>query len=306
MGTRFVLAPSPYVPLALLPPPAAQQQADGGASTPRGLAAPPLAALHFACCQHPVALATASASLLAFIQSPISVSILDGASATGGAAPKSTAATQHQQPQPQQARFPPWKLLGLTPSHGATNNHHTADQGKADDGGAVAVESDSGRRRRVYRPRGGLDPGKSPGGAAASWEGFEITEERRSHRDHLRAIVAAYLLPNGFPESVAPQYAPYMAWRGVQYFFGELTYAWGRRVGVGGVGEAYEPSESPGGECVCGGGAMPPPVRVGMGMGRQGRTPPSLPVCNPPPNAPPPSGPGIRLLGSTCTVRVCG
>lgn len=28
------------------------------------------------------------------------------------------------------------------------------------------------------------------------------------------------LAPQGYPEAVAPQYASYMGWRGVQYFFG--------------------------------------------------------------------------------------
>jgi hypothetical protein len=41
-----------------------------------------------------------------------------------------------------------------------------------------------------------------------------------SHQNRLRGMFADYLLPQGFPESVAPQYATYMGWRAVQYFFG--------------------------------------------------------------------------------------
>lgn len=37
---------------------------------------------------------------------------------------------------------------------------------------------------------------------------------------HSPTFLRRYLLPEGFPDSVAPQYARYMGWRGVQYFFG--------------------------------------------------------------------------------------
>ncbi|KAG2430432.1 hypothetical protein HXX76_009956 [Chlamydomonas incerta] len=151
------------------------------------------------------------------------------------------------------ARFPPWKQLGIAPPKlpGASANRHVlAEQGTVDDSGGIVVESCPGRRRRVYMPRnhnGPLPPAPpaaaagaggaaaaGKGGAAATaaaaaaataaavaeWEGFEIVDERQTHEDHLRSLVHSYLLPNGFPDSVAPQYAPYMAWRGVQYFFG--------------------------------------------------------------------------------------
>ena len=36
----------------------------------------------------------------------------------------------------------------------------------------------------------------------------------------LGAVVKSMLLPHGYPASVAPQFAPYMLWRGSQYFFG--------------------------------------------------------------------------------------
>lgn len=36
----------------------------------------------------------------------------------------------------------------------------------------------------------------------------------------LKAVLANYLLPQGYPDSVGPQYANYMYWRAVQYFFG--------------------------------------------------------------------------------------
>jgi hypothetical protein len=45
-------------------------------------------------------------------------------------------------------------------------------------------------------------------------------DDPQTHQGRLAALVRSYLLPQGFPESVAPQYAGYMGWRGVQYFFG--------------------------------------------------------------------------------------
>lgn len=45
-------------------------------------------------------------------------------------------------------------------------------------------------------------------------------DDPQTHQGRLLALVRSYLLPQGFPDSVAPQYATYMAWRGVQYFFG--------------------------------------------------------------------------------------
>lgn len=45
-------------------------------------------------------------------------------------------------------------------------------------------------------------------------------DDPQTHQGRMLALVRSYLLPQGFPDSVAPQYATYMAWRGVQYFFG--------------------------------------------------------------------------------------
>ena len=49
---------------------------------------------------------------------------------------------------------------------------------------------------------------------------FDISDEIVSNQHKLRDVFADFLLPQGFPDSVAPQYAKYMGWRGVQYFFG--------------------------------------------------------------------------------------
>ncbi|KAG0594075.1 hypothetical protein M758_UG045500 [Ceratodon purpureus] len=45
----------------------------------------------------------------------------------------------------------------------------------------------------------------------------------KQHRDpvaELVTFVKSYIVPEGYPESVAPSYTPYMQWRAVQYFFG--------------------------------------------------------------------------------------
>jgi hypothetical protein len=45
-------------------------------------------------------------------------------------------------------------------------------------------------------------------------------DDPQTYQGRLLGLVRSYLLPQGFPDSVAPQYATYMGWRGVQYFFG--------------------------------------------------------------------------------------
>jgi len=60
--------------------------------------------------------------------------------------------------------------------------------------GNVCVEVSDGGLRRVYRPRG------------SAHDGFEIQEQGQTHQGRLRALVSSYILPSGFPDSVAPQY----------------------------------------------------------------------------------------------------
>ncbi|GMH40644.1 hypothetical protein BSKO_08548 [Bryopsis sp. KO-2023] len=50
--------------------------------------------------------------------------------------------------------------------------------------------------------------------------GFETEQEAESSVQKLKGFFSGYLLPQGYPDSVAPQYSLYMGWRGVQYFFG--------------------------------------------------------------------------------------
>lgn len=102
--------------------------------------------------------------------------------------------------------------------------------------GVVCVEVTKGRRR-VYRGRGDE--------AALGWEGFDMVDERVSQGNAARDFMSGYLLPQGFPDSVAPQYASYMGWRGCQYFFGGAMSVFTTRsllgaLGVGGrhAGEA--------------------------------------------------------------------
>ena len=45
-------------------------------------------------------------------------------------------------------------------------------------------------------------------------------QEHESSGLALRRLWASFLVPQGYPDSVSPQYTEYMAWRGVQYFFG--------------------------------------------------------------------------------------
>ena len=49
---------------------------------------------------------------------------------------------------------------------------------------------------------------------------FIVDEDAMTHKRRLDNVIADYLLPQGYPDSVAPQYQKYMMWRGIQYFFG--------------------------------------------------------------------------------------
>ena len=84
-----------------------------------------------------------------------------------------------------------------------------------EESGALCVEVSDGLRR-VYRPRG------------AATDGFQMEEERQTHGGRMRALVGSYILPQGFPESVAPEYSSYMFWRGVQVRCSGGRSGWGR------------------------------------------------------------------------------
>lgn len=48
---------------------------------------------------------------------------------------------------------------------------------------------------------------------------FAMQDHQPPHIAFAR-LCASFLIPQGYPESVSPQYREYMGWRGVQYFFG--------------------------------------------------------------------------------------
>lgn len=105
---------------------------------------------------------------------------------------------------------PPSSSLSSLSSTGST----TATN-RMDESGAICVELIQGGLRRVYRERDPVFP---------LLEGvlspFDCIVQEQTHGGRIKALVQSYLLPQGFPESVAPQYASYMFWRGVQYLFG--------------------------------------------------------------------------------------
>lgn len=82
------------------------------------------------------------------------------------------------------------------------------DEAKTGTPGIVCSEIVKGRKR-TYRVKNGEYS-----------KGFETEEEKESQGQKFKAFLSGYLLPQGFPESVAPQYFDYMRWRGVQYLFG--------------------------------------------------------------------------------------
>jgi hypothetical protein len=82
------------------------------------------------------------------------------------------------------------------------------DDGHSEEHGrVVCVETGRDGSKRIYRQQ-------------EDEHSFIIYEDEMTHKRRLDNAVADYLLPQGFPESVAPQYQKYMMWRGIQYFFG--------------------------------------------------------------------------------------
>ncbi|PSC70770.1 histidine-tRNA cytoplasmic isoform B [Micractinium conductrix] len=88
----------------------------------------------------------------------------------------------------------------------------------------VCTEYTKGKRR-VYRRRRAAAAAAAAGGAGdagvdAGSDSFSIVDDAVQHRQRLSDLAADYLLPQGYPDSVAPQYAPYMRARAWQYLFG--------------------------------------------------------------------------------------
>ncbi|KAI8464617.1 MAG: vitamin B6 photo-protection and homoeostasis-domain-containing protein [Monoraphidium minutum] len=71
-----------------------------------------------------------------------------------------------------------------------------------------------------------------------------MVEDEQTHQGRLKEIVRSYLLPQGFPDSVAPQYARYMGWRGVQYFFGGAMSVFTTKCLLGALGVGRHSGEA--------------------------------------------------------------
>ena len=72
----------------------------------------------------------------------------------------------------------------------------------------------------------------------ANRRGFRVVDDVTTSHHHIREVAADYLLPQGYPDSVAPQYARYMGWRGIQYFFGGAMSVFTTRSLLGALGVA--------------------------------------------------------------------
>ncbi|CAD7699950.1 unnamed protein product [Ostreobium quekettii] len=170
---------------------------------------------------------------------PLSLSLL-----FGSRAPVDGKVLQHEMPQwwnpwgghePPGTGIPGWRSRRGAPVHilpsdkrpskkkatkvgGVVHGRNTRGRGLESEGGrggegedVMCVEVTKGRRR-VYRRRGQVEGEAGPA--------FWAEEEEESRNQQMRNVFHSYLLPNGFPESVGPQYANYMMWRSVQYLFG--------------------------------------------------------------------------------------
>lgn len=97
-----------------------------------------------------------------------------------------------------------------------------------DEGEIVCIETARGHKR-IYRRLHRQGEG---------WDGFDVTDDRVSSLKHVQQLFQSYLLPQGYPDSVAPEYARYMAWRGCQYFFGGAISVFTTRSLLGALGVA--------------------------------------------------------------------
>lgn len=93
-------------------------------------------------------------------------------------------------------------FLSLSISSGTVTLNGDAHQGRV-----ICIETARDGSQRVYRE------GQNGGS-------FIVEEDAMTHKRRLNNVIADYLLPQGYPDSVAPQYQKYMMWRGIQYFFG--------------------------------------------------------------------------------------
>ncbi len=57
-----------------------------------------------------------------------------------------------------------------------------------------------------------------------AWEGFDMVEDPQTYPGRVRELARSYLLPQGFPGSVAPQYATYMVGTHLQSL--GVVYSW--------------------------------------------------------------------------------
>jgi hypothetical protein len=147
-----------------------------------------------------------------------------GGGSSGGGGAKAAAVAGQQQHQQQ---WGGWNLFGggkQEASAEAVAEAHPAAPGDAE---ILCFEYTKGKRR-LYRPAASSSSGdaaapskgSSSSSSSGSDGGFAIADDAVRHRQRVRDLLADYLLPQGFPESVAPEYSDYMRARSFQYFFG--------------------------------------------------------------------------------------
>jgi hypothetical protein len=142
----------------------------------------------------------------------------------GGGTKAAAAAAVAGQQQQQQQQWGGWNLFGggKGEAAAAVAEAHPPVPGDAE---ILCFEYTKGKRR-LYSPAApssapSADAALSTGSSSSSSDGgFAIADDAVQHRQRVRDLLADYLLPQGFPESVAPEYSDYMRARSFQYFFG--------------------------------------------------------------------------------------
>lgn len=130
------------------------------------------------------------------------------AAAAAAAGLGGAAASQQQQPEQQLQRGWQQQLVCTEYTRDRRRVYRrqpgTADVAAADDASAAATTSGRSRKQRRRREADGSSSRSTAGG-------WEITDDAVGGKQRWGDLVSDYLLPQGYPESVGPEYSTYMS-----------------------------------------------------------------------------------------------
>ncbi|KAL3635211.1 Protein root UVB sensitive 6 [Castilleja foliolosa] len=98
----------------------------------------------------------------------------------------------------------------------ATGEDHFVDPSSR----LICCEEIDGRRWKYFAENPGVIRGNDSKQLKRSAIRAVSLQAPQAPIDDLMAFVRSYVVPEGFPDSVTPSYAPYMSWRALKHFFG--------------------------------------------------------------------------------------